>query len=213
MLQPLEVRSLRVVLRHRGQYKSYIKVDTNSVPFLQCTYSDKYMVPGLPRTIDVTARFSDIGEYVGELKVYSKCKQDHIQYVNVVPIYAMVQMPDYTKAVPRSKRSFGPVAVKTAPLRSSPRPGSAASCMMLSRPGSAVSAASRCSGTDVSHSTSAIDPRGISRPVSAMEASRMRPGSALLGRERGVSAGQGQGPLHTVAEATSPRPSSAHAAL
>lgn len=57
-----QVRCCKVVLRNRGMYKMYIKVDSSAAPFLDSlTFNDTdFLAPGVPRVIDVTTRLHGV---------------------------------------------------------------------------------------------------------------------------------------------------------
>ncbi|MEW5309185.1 MAG: hypothetical protein WDW38_001090 [Sanguina aurantia] len=92
VMPPGEVRCCKVVLRNRGVYKMYIKIDSSAAPFLDSlTFNEmNFLAPGVPRVMEVTTRLHTVGEYVGELRIFSRTKQDPQQYITVVPVYALV---------------------------------------------------------------------------------------------------------------------------
>lgn len=117
-----ELRSFRVLLRNRGTYQMQIHVDATSSSFsregsysggtgdvlnggegwsgplalqpggLSCSFSELPLPAGVPRVLEVDARFEVPGEYSGEIRILSYVKQDGHgqQRVNVVPWYVEV---------------------------------------------------------------------------------------------------------------------------
>ena len=75
MIQPGELRCLRVVLRNRGTYGLVIRVDTSgAADNLSLSFKEQPMPPGVPRVMDIDACFDQPGEYTGEIRVrWGKC--------------------------------------------------------------------------------------------------------------------------------------------
>ena len=70
MVQPGELRCVRVVLRNRGTYAMAIRVDTSgAASHLSVALSEQPLSSGVPRVMSVNARFEQPGEYTGEIRV------------------------------------------------------------------------------------------------------------------------------------------------
>jgi hypothetical protein len=70
VVQPGELRSLRIVLRNRSQYTMKVRVDTSgAAEHLVASFCEQSLPPGVPRIIEVDARFLVPGEYMGEIRV------------------------------------------------------------------------------------------------------------------------------------------------
>ena len=70
VMQPGELRCLRLVLRNRGTYGMAIRVDmSGAAANLALSFTEQPMPPGVPRVMDVDACFQQPGEYTGEIRV------------------------------------------------------------------------------------------------------------------------------------------------
>ena len=116
VVHPGELRSLRIVLRNRGAYAMSIRVDTSGAEeHLTAAFSEQPLPPGVPRVMDIDARFTHPGEYTGEVRIYSRVKQEGEQRVNAIPFYALVPGSDPEARFPRVKSEQKEMSVKGLP--------------------------------------------------------------------------------------------------
>eukprot|EP00955_Chlamydomonas_euryale_P087618 364310-Chlamydomonas_euryale.AAC.14 len=73
-VQPTEVRCARVVLRNRGRRALLVHVDTSGADgsALSVSFNETTLPPGMPRVLDVLARFGRAGEYSGAIDIYTR---------------------------------------------------------------------------------------------------------------------------------------------
>ncbi|GAX75917.1 hypothetical protein CEUSTIGMA_g3360.t1 [Chlamydomonas eustigma] len=117
VVQPGELRSLRVVLRNRSQYTMTVRVDTSgAADYLVAAFREQSLPPGVPRVIDVDARFLVPGEYMGEVRIYTRNKVDMEQHVNSIPFYALVPGEDPEARFPKAKSERSTYSVKGLPV-------------------------------------------------------------------------------------------------
>lgn len=69
---------------------------------------------GVPRVVDLTFKFPDMGEFCGELGVHTLASGDSVQRLNIVPTYALVGLPDAERRVPSCRSERASFAHKAA---------------------------------------------------------------------------------------------------
>lgn len=114
VLQPGELRVCRLVLHNRGVYALAVRLESAGAPFCRCSYGGlASLLPGVPRTVDVLVRCSEVGEVVGELRLYFCSRWQPAERAVSVPVYAMVGLGQAGKPVATARSVRSSVASKT----------------------------------------------------------------------------------------------------
>ncbi|KAG1662466.1 hypothetical protein FOA52_009674 [Chlamydomonas sp. UWO 241] len=189
---PGELRCMRVVLRNRGQCAMLLRIDTSgAADFFVATFNEMALPPGMPRVLEIEARFDEPGEYSGSLHVFSRTRGGP-RHLNTVPFYALVGGHDPGAKFPACKSERGPLSIKSYAGKPSAE-SVAAALTYLNTPRTSVASGSVANGCG----TNTRGPGGSRRPSSGVPsyysttASR---GSRRLGHDVGGSSSCGTSP-------------------
>ncbi|GFR47599.1 hypothetical protein Agub_g9334 [Astrephomene gubernaculifera] len=183
VLRPGELRQCRMVLINRGVYQISVRLDTSGAPFCTCSYSSLNSLPaGIPRPVDIAVQLTDVGEVVGELRLYYSSRQDPREKEIVVPVYGMVCPPTHAEVVVRGRKVPTTPSERRAMAAKAARDGTATAAATAAAAAAALMAAAATAAVPqtlqygLKHGTAAARAAPQSRSASS-SAAASRPSS------------------------------------
>jgi len=87
-----DVRNYRIVLRNRTKRKVHLEINFSGPPWLTANFSEMPLAEGMPRVVELTARFEEEGEFNSTVEVVAReasALSSHTD-VTLIPLYARV---------------------------------------------------------------------------------------------------------------------------